>query len=361
MSVLELGYEAVERGLIPDALTRAAIRRLCRQRLREARHGPGALAPARAAFLESLCDGPIAPLAEVANQQHYELPPELFALLLGPRRKYSCCYFADHDTTLAAAEEAALRLTCERAGIADGQQILELGCGWGSLSLWMAERYPHSQITAVSNSNSQRRSIAQAAAERGLANLRVVTADMNDFSPWGQTFDRVVSVEMFEHMRNYRLLLERIARWLRPQGALFVHMFCHREHTYPFETEGAGNWMGRHFFSGGVMPSYDLLKQFNRALTVTRQYAWNGGHYQRTAEAWLANLDGRRDEALRIMAVAYGPREARRWLNRWRVFLLAVAELFGFAGGNEWFVAHLLLQHAPASGVSSTPASIETA
>ncbi len=344
MSVMELGIEAVERGFVPDPVTRIAIRRMCGNRLRQSRKFiAGPRDASRSAFLESMRHGPIAPVPEKANEQHYELPAEFFSAVLGPRRKYSSCYFANDKTTLAEAEEVALAVTCERAEIAAGQEILELGCGWGSLSLWMAERFPSSRITAVSNSNPQRRFIEAEALSRGFGNLHVITADMNNFSPDGDKFDRVVSVEMFEHMRNYEQLLARIASWLRDDGKLFVHIFCNRELAYPFETDGAANWMGRYFFTGGIMPSADLLTQFESAMKVTRQYSWNGLHYQRTAEAWLANMDAHRDDVLKILTVAYGPAEARRWLNRWRMFFLAVAELFGFAAGEEWFVSHYLM------------------
>lgn len=350
MSVLELGIGALERGFAPDALTRMAIRRLCRRRLRELNaetsrgdgSSPNDLSPTRRAFLLSLRQGPLAPLPEKANEQHYELPPEFFALVLGPRRKYSCCHFDTPHTTLAAAEEAALEITCQRADLHNGHEILELGCGWGSLTLWMAEHYPRSRITAVSNSVPQRRFIEGELLRRGLANVRVITADMNVFTPPGQTFDRVVSVEMFEHMRNYQELLQRIADWLRPDGRLFAHIFCHREHSYPFETEGAANWMGRYFFTGGMMPAVSLLSEFDSPLQVVRQDNWNGAHYARTAEAWLRNLDARRDEALQILTDVYGNSLATRWLNRWRIFFLAVAELFAFRGGEEWFVTHVL-------------------
>jgi cyclopropane-fatty-acyl-phospholipid synthase len=345
MNALSWGIEAVERGWIPDVWTRAAIRRLCRERLHDETDSADA-ARQRAAFLETLRRGPIAPLPEKANEQHYELPPEFFGFVLGPRRKYSCCYFADRETSLTEAEEAALAITCERAQLADGQQVLELGCGWGSLTLWMAERYPNSRITAVSNSAPQRLYIEAQAAERGLSNVAVITADMNDFAAEAGRFDRVVSVEMFEHMRNYEQLLSRIAGWLRPDGKLFVHIFCHRERCYPFETEGAGNWMGRHFFSGGIMPSADLLQQFNRDLTVVRQQVCNGDHYRRTAEAWLQLIDAHRDDVLRLFRRDSSEAEARRRFHRWRVFFLAVAELFGYDGGDQWFVSHYLLERA---------------
>ncbi|MCE9607073.1 MAG: class I SAM-dependent methyltransferase [Planctomycetia bacterium] len=346
MNLLQLGIEAVERGWIPDVVTRAAVRRLCRRRLHDemlAVRDPAS--SRRAKFVESLRTGPIAPSAEKANEQHYTLPPEFFSEVLGPHRKYSCCYYSRADAPLAEAEEEALAITAERAELADGQEILELGCGWGSLTLWAAARLPHSRITAVSNSPDQRRFIERLAAERGLRNVTIVTADMNDFAA-DRRFDRVVSVEMFEHMRNYDLLLERIAGWMQPTGKLFVHLFCHRELAYPFADEHDDDWMGRHFFGGGMMPAAATLTMFDRHLRVMRQHSWSGMHYQRTAEAWLTNLDMRRETVERILSQVYGRSEAARRLRRWRVFFLAVAELFGYAGGDEWFVSHYLLEHA---------------
>lgn len=350
INLLQLGIAAVERGLVPDAISRRAIRRLCGQRLLDLQ--PDRIEATRAArrqFIESTRTAAIAPVPEKANQQHYEVPPEFFAKVLGPHRKYSCCLWTDGVKTLRDAEEAALRQTCDHAQLADGQTILELGCGWGSLSLWMARHYPNSLITAVSNSAPQRRYIETEAVRGGLNNLRVITADMNDFEPM-QTpdgkFDRVVSVEMFEHMRNYQLLLSRIASWLKPEGQLFVHIFCHRELAYPFETEGSANWMGRYFFTGGVMPSADYFRHFDRDLVVTAQWDWNGRHYQRTSEAWLAQLDANRDALLPILEATYGRGEGIRWFHRWRMFFLAVAELFGYERGQQWFVSHYCLQHA---------------
>ncbi|MBM3972057.1 MAG: class I SAM-dependent methyltransferase [Planctomycetes bacterium] len=345
MSLLSLGIDAIERGLVPDAIVRAAIRNLCAQRLRDCdRRNAVANKRALQMFAESMRTGPIAPVPEKANEQHYELPPEFFSAVLGPHRKYSSCCWPAERATLADAEPAALDITSERADLSDGQTVLELGCGWGSLSLWMADRFRNSQITAVSNSTPQRKFIEAEAASRGLSNLRVITADMNQFAADANSFDRVVSVEMFEHMRNYDRLLERIASWLQPDGKLFVHHFCHREFAYPFETDGDANWMGRYFFTGGLMPSEHLLRHFDRHMTVVKHWAWDGTHYQRTSEAWLANLDARRREVLPILEATYGRADAGRWFYRWRMFFLAVAELFGYANGTEWFVSHSLLQ-----------------
>lgn len=354
-SLLNLGIELVERGLVPDVATRHFIRRFCADRLRDPTQTTELdINAARQQFLQSLRSGPIAPVPEKANEQHYELPAEFFALMLGPHRKYSCCCFEDNESSLEQAEAAALTLTCERAQLVNGQEILELGCGWGSLSLWMAAHFPASRITAVSNSAAQREFIECEAQNRCLTNLRVITADINVFSPPHAHFDRVVSVEMFEHLRNYQELLSRISSWMHPRGKLFVHHFCHREFSYPFETAGSANWMGRYFFTGGMMPNAQMLTWFDQSLTVKQQWTWNGRHYQRTANAWLANLDARRDEALRILSTAYGPQHAARWFQRWRVFLLAVSELFGYAGGEEWFVVHSLLEPVAATQILET-------
>lgn len=346
MNLISMGVAAAELGMVPDSVVRSAVRLLCQVRRRgESREGPNGSLDS---FRESLRSGPIAIAPEMANRQHYELPPEFFAGVLGPRQKYSCCYFPREDSTLAEAEEAALEATCERAGLADGQEVLELGCGWGSLSLWAAERYPGSRITAVSNSRLQQRWVSARAEALGLANLQPIVADMNDFQPEGRTFDRIVSVEMFEHMRNYHRLLQRIATWLRPTGRVFVHVFCHRRLCYPFGAEGASNWMGRHFFTGGMMPSADLLREFDRDLTVAEQYAWSGRHYQKTAEAWLANLDANRERMQSILESVHGAAEARRWFHRWRMFFIAVSEVFGFNDGEDWFVSQYELRRAQA-------------
>lgn len=332
--MLKIAIEAMERGWVPEPLIRVGIRRLLGQRLRT-QSGQSSLTRLQA----ELEDSPIALHTDKANAQHYELPAEFFRRIMGRHMKYSACYWPEGVTTLDAAEAAMLALTSERADIHDGQTILELGCGWGSLTLWLAEHYPRSTVTAVSNSHPQRRFIERACAERGLNNVQVITADMNDFSI-DRRFDRVVSVEMFEHMRNYRELMARIAGWLRPDGALFVHVFSHREQAYPFETEGDDNWMGKYFFTGGLMPSRDLLPRFQDDLRLEDQWHLNGRHYQRTCEAWLANQYRHRDAIMAVFRDTYGPADAARWFQRWKVFFLACAELFGYRGGEEWGVSH---------------------
>jgi cyclopropane-fatty-acyl-phospholipid synthase len=329
-----------ERGLLPDALLRLGIRRLCAQRLAEERAGGAERETMRfARRLDGLRHSPVAIHTDAANAQHYELPATFFEHCLGPRLKYSCCHYPRGDETLAEAEEAMLALYGERAELADGQDILELGCGWGSLTLWMAERYPRARIVAVSNSHGQRRHIEAQCRARGLDNVQVLTHDANTLLLERARFDRCVSVEMFEHMRNYEALLGRIAGWLRPGGKLFVHIFVHRTLMYPFETEGEGNWMGRHFFTGGLMPSADTLLWFQRDLAIERRWLVDGTHYQRTAEQWLQRQDAQREAVLDVLGAAYG-QHARLWFQRWRMFWMACAELFGYDGGREWMVAH---------------------
>lgn len=333
--------ELCERGWIPDSLTRLGIRHLLAARL----HDEGAQTPAiyearKSLLVEQLRNSPIAWSTRTANDQHYEVPTEFFLTCLGPQLKYSSCLYQHSGTTLEQAETAMLTLTCERAALADGMRILELGCGWGSLSLHLAEQYPRSQIVAVSNSRTQREFIEARCCDRDLKNLQVITADMRDFAADGR-FDRVLSVEMFEHMRNYEALMVRIAGWLEPAGRLFVHIFCHRNLTYPFCNAGTDDWMSRHFFTGGLMPSFDLLLHFQRDLHLQERWWIDGTHYARTCEDWLRNCDTARGRLLELFSRDTGA-EPPRVLQRWRMFFLACAELFAFRDGNEWGVGHYL-------------------
>jgi len=352
--IVKQAIDLAERGIVPDFIVRAGIRHLLGSRLNERAGNVEEDQAKLQQFVETLRQSPIALHTGKANEQHYEVPPEFFQRVLGKRMKYSSCYYPEGVTTLDQAEEAMLALTCKRAELAGGQRILELGCGWGSLTLWMAEKYPSAQIVAVSNSAPQRLHIEGEARRRGLTNVRVITCDMNEFEVSrfniNHAFDRVVSVEMFEHMRNFKLLFQKINSWLAPDGKLFFHIFCHKDYAYPFETDGDDDWMGRHFFTGGIMPSDDLMLYFQDDLVVEKHHHVPGTHYAKTSEHWLENLDAHRSELLGILAMAgssagvSGNEDAARQLQRWRMFFLACAELFGFRGGSEWMVSHYLFK-----------------
>ncbi|WP_309606386.1 cyclopropane-fatty-acyl-phospholipid synthase family protein [Phenylobacterium sp.] len=347
MSLVSTALQAFEGAPLPDALRRAAIQVL----VSGARRQAAATAPgADAAFARQMATRPIAEHTDAANEQHYEVPAAFFEACLGPRLKYSSCLYAPGET-LAQSEDRALAETCRHADLMDGQRVLELGCGWGSLSLWMARAYPHARITSVSNSASQGEFIRGRARAEGLTNLTVVTADMNDFDPpnteggdAGQ-FDRVVSVEMFEHMANWRALLGRVKTWLKPDGRLFIHIFTHRAGAYRFDVEDEADWIAQHFFAGGVMPSHGLMTQFPDLFAVEQDWRWSGAHYEQTALHWLANYD-RNISAIRpVLKSVYGD-QAVLWHRRWRLFFLATAGLFGHRGGDEWGVSHYRLRPA---------------
>ena len=343
MSAIRKSIDWTEQGLVPDTVIRHGIRRMLRARLQTLSGDVEGQARARADFIAAMHEQAIAPVPHKANEQHYELPAAFFEAVLGRHHKYSCCYWPAGVTDLDSAERAALQVSCDRAGLADGMEILELGCGWGSLTLWMAGHYPASRITAVSNSQPQRHFIEQQAQRLGMHNIEVITCDMNDFAT-ARRFDRVVSIEMFEHMRNYRALFGRVADWLNPGGRFFLHIFCHRAVPYAFLDQGPGDWMSRYFFTGGMMPSDDLPLYFQQQLQLQQHWRWNGRHYRDTANAWLANMDRRRDQVWPLLESVYGTQQTQQWWMRWRMFFMACAELFGYDDGQQWWVSHYLFE-----------------
>ncbi len=330
-----------ERGLVPEPVIRAGIRLFLRDRLAQEAHHFADREKALRRFVERMATEELAPSALAANLQHYEVPTEFFQLVLGRHLKYSSGLWEPGAESLDDAEAAMLAVTCARADLHDGQSVLELGCGWGSLSLWMAARYPASRVVAVSNSRTQGAYVRARAAECGLANLEVRTADMNQFTPGDDArFDRIVSVEMFEHMRNWPELLRRVSGWFAPGGRLFIHVFAHRRFAYPFEVDGDRDWMAKHFFTGGIMPAHDLIDRIPGPLEVEESWLVPGTHYARTAEAWIERLDAHRAAALAVLRRELPAGEAKVQLERWRLFFLACAELFGFRDGTEWVVSH---------------------
>jgi cyclopropane-fatty-acyl-phospholipid synthase len=347
---MKTALRLVDKGLVPKPILRRGIRRLLRERLDEQRLAYGAdRETSLGNWVEHMRMSPVAQVPDLANQQHYEVPPIFFEAALGKRLKYSSGYYENEGSTLDQAEEAMLALTCERAELIDGQAVLELGCGWGSLTLWMAEHYPQSCITAVSNSAPQRKHIQARAAERGLTNVEVLTRDMNIFDTEAR-FDRVVSVEMFEHMRNWEKLLTRVRGWLKDSGRVFLHVFSHHKFAYPFEVKDETDWMSEHFFSGGMMPCHDLVEQLDVPFEMDESWVVPGTHYARTSEDWLKNIEARRTEVLEIFSKTYGADEANQWYQRWRLFFLSCAELFDYNGGKEWQVSHLRLRPQGAEG-----------
>ena len=342
--ILQKTLNMLEKGQVPDPVIRAGIRLLSKKRLKqEGRFDPVVASQRYDDVLQLLKNSEIAVETQKANEQHYELPTEFFQAVLGKRLKYSASLFEHPSTSLDQAEEAALAMYCQRAELQDGQSILELGCGWGSFSLYMAEHYPNANITVVSNSSTQRAYIEEQARLRGLHNLKVLTCDVNVLTFAEQCFDRVVSVEMFEHVRNYHKLFENIHHWLKPDGRLWCHIFCHRFLHYPFEVKNDLDWMSKYFFSGGFMPSTSTFLHFQQHLSLEKQWQWSGKQYQHTANAWLNNMDQHQAELAPIFAVTYGE-DADIWWQRWRIFFMACAELFGYGQGREWVIGHFLFQ-----------------
>lgn len=335
-----------ESGLVPDTVIRAGVRRLLESKRKEIHSGDVEHAATTLnRFVAMMNASPIALLPDLANKQHYEVPAEFFAHVMGDHLKYSCCYWPNDVNHLSEAEAAALDVSTKRAGIKDGMRVLDLGCGWGSLSLWIAEQFPNACVTSVSNSTSQREFILKQASERSIQNIDVIACDMNDYAT-NKRFDRVVSIEMFEHMRNYGELFRRIDECLLPDGQFFMHIFCHRTTPYEYIDKGPSDWMSRHFFSGGIMPSADLPLRFPENLNIDQRWHWNGQHYARTCNAWLDNMDNNEGAIMPIFADCYGDANASLWWQRWRIFFMACAELFDYDEGREWFVGHYLFQKA---------------
>ena len=342
--MIKLLIKLAEKGILPDFFIRLGISKLCGQRLTDANDlSLKAREEKHQKWIDILMESPIALVPEKANEQHYEVPPRLFELVLGAKLKYSSGYWPQGTSTLDDSEVQMLKLTSKRAALSDGQEVLELGCGWGSLTFHMALTYPNSKITAVSNSNDQRQFIEKKCAELKIKNIKVITADMNDFSS-EKTFDRVVSIEMFEHMRNYDELLKRVSEWLKKDGKLFVHIFSHKEIAYPFEDKGEGDWMAREFFSGGQMPSHKLLTCFSSRMKIEKDWRVEGTHYEKTSLAWLNKMDENKKEVLKLFEKTYGKNEASTWFQRWRIFFMSCEVLFGFNKGSEWGVSHYLFE-----------------
>jgi cyclopropane-fatty-acyl-phospholipid synthase len=334
----------VQTNLVPDWLIRWGVRVILRNSTRRLyAQGVGARDAERRALIEKLKRSPIAVHTEDANRQHYEVPPKFFELVLGKWLKYSCCYWPDGVETIDEAEEAMLRLTCERARLEDGMAVLDLGCGWGSLSLWIAERYPNCRAVAVSNSEPQIAYIEARCREKGLSNVEGLVADVNDLEI-DRRFDRILSVEMFEHMKNYERLMAKIASFLRPGGMLFVHIFSHRQFAFEFQADDPDDWMAQTFFSGGTMPSDDLLLHFQRDLCLVGHWRIGGTHYARTLRAWLEKLDRHQPEVRQVLAETYGHDQQTRWLVNWRLFFLACEETWGLRNGREYLVSHYLFE-----------------
>ncbi len=343
---IDWAIDLVERGYAPDIIIRTGINALLKTRLNELQIDDCEQSGRRLeAFVKNMRQAPIAVATAAANAQHYEVPAEFFTVVLGESRKYSCCFWDAATADLNQAEINALRISSARAELEDGMQILELGCGWGAWTLWLARHYPAAHITAVSNSHSQRAYILQAARKEGLNNIAIITADMNTFDIDKQ-FDRVISIEMFEHIRNHELLMQRIAGWLKDTGKFFMHIFCHKSTPYYFIARYSSDWMSQYFFTGGMMPADELPLRFQQAMLLDKKWRWDGRHYKKTATAWLANMDANKGRVLDLFTATYGAEHAMQWWVRWRVFFIACAQLFGYENGQQWWVSHYLFTKA---------------
>lgn len=332
----------LEKNKIPDFLIRIGIRKLLKQRLQQEKKSTVELQQAHLMkLIEELKNSPIAINTAEANEQHYEVPTKFYQYCLGKNLKYSSGYWKNGVTDINTSEDDMLEITCNRAELKDGQNVLEFGCGWGSLSLFMAKKYPQSTFTVVSNSRTQKLYIDEQAKQRGISNLTVITVNINDFTI-DQTFDRVVSVEMFEHMRNYQKLMKKVADCLKPGGKLFVHIFTHKDVAYKFEVIDETDWMSKYFFTGGIMPSDDLLLYFNEELSIEQHWHVSGMHYSKTSEAWLQNMDKHKAEIIPLFEDTYGKDQSVKWWVYWRIFYMACAELWGYNNGEEWIVSHYL-------------------
>ncbi len=343
---METALSLAENGLLPDSVIKFGIRKLLGQRLQEIpTSNPQEILDYKIKLIEDLKRSKIAIETKAANDQHYEVPAQFFKLALGTHLKYSSAYYENGAKTLNQAEHDMLALSADRAGIKDGMTVMDLGCGWGSMTLWLAKHFPNCKIYSVSNSHQQREYIEAEAKKHNLSGIQVITADINEFDfEHKGALDRIISIEMFEHMRNYQELLKKISTWLSPEGKMFVHIFCHKTTPYYFESEGEDNWMGAYFFTGGIMPSLDLFQYFQDHLKLKSQWKVNGANYQKTSLAWLENMDRNRDEIMKLFAGTYGKKDAKRWFHRWRIFFLSCAELFGYEHGEEWFVNHYLFE-----------------
>ncbi len=325
---------------MPEWLMRYGMRRLLKARLQQEIDG-GEIR--QKAALKAFVESPVAVNTNEANEQHYALPPEFMETVLGGRLKYSSGYWSETASTLDDAEIKSLELVEKRAKLEDNMSILELGCGWGSFSLWAAERYPNAKVVSVSNSALQREYIEKKAQKLGFNNLRVITADINTFSI-DETFDRIVTIEMLEHVRNHASVFERISNWLKNDGRFFVHVFSHRQYAYPFEVDGNRDWMARYFFTGGIMPSHNLFRNYDKHIKIEQDWQLSGIHYKKTLDAWLHNMEAAKPKVLEIFRKTYGNDQAKVWFHRWRMFFMACSELFGYLEGEEWGVSHYVFK-----------------